>query len=464
MWCFVVFTMGTPQCRCQFGLLGVFAMARYWDDVAGLAAPLTDAGDLDVLLDRIGDARVVMLGEASHGTHEFYQWRAMLTRRLIEELGFSFVAVEGDWPDCDRIDRSVRCRAEAPDDPRDALMQFERWPTWMWANEEVVDFCRWLRRHNAAADEPARVGFHGLDVYSLWESLREILIYLREKDPDAVPGALAAYRCFEPYGEDPQSYALATRLVPEGCENEVTAMLADLRERIGRSAPPPTSPGEPEAWAEFAAWQNAEVVSGAERYYRAMVRGGRESWNVRDRHMDDSLHRLLTYYGRDAKAVVWAHNTHVGDARATDMVEAGAVNIGQLARERYGTDDVILVGFGTHRGTVIAGDAWGAPMRRMAVPPARPGTLEDAMHAAAPPQALFVFPRDGRPDLLTDGLDHRAIGVVYHPDRERWGNYVPTALGDRYDAFVWLDETQGVHPLRTGRTDATEPETYPAGV
>jgi erythromycin esterase len=432
-------------------------MGRYGDDVTALAAQLSDAGDLDLLLDRVGDARVVMLGEASHGTHEFYQWRATITSRLIAEHGFSFVAVEGDWPDCDRIDRSVRGSADAPADPREALALFERWPTWMWANEEVVDFGRWLRSYNVtvgeSVDEPARVGFHGLDVYSLWESLREIVLYLREHDPEQVPAAMAAYRCFEPYAEDPQDYALATRFIPASCENEVLDLLVGLRQRAMADGP---------GW--FGAWQNAEVVAGAERYYRAMVRGGRESWNVRDRHMDQTLARLLDHYGPTAKAVVWAHNTHVGDARATDMADSGEVNIGQLARERYGTDQVVLIGFGSYGGTVVAGGSWGAPMELMAVPPGRRGSLEDVLHAEAPGQAMFVFPSDRRIDLLTDELDHRAIGVVYHPEFDARGNYVPTILGDRYDAFLWFDQSHGVQPLRTRLVDVAEPETYPSGI
>ncbi|HEY2672917.1 MAG TPA: erythromycin esterase family protein [Rugosimonospora sp.] len=427
-------------------------MTRYGDEVVALTAPLTDPGDLDVLLDRIGDARVVLLGEASHGTHEFYRWRAMLTQRLIAERGFSFVAVEGDWPDCDRIDRSVRALPGAPDDPRAALAVFERWPTWMWANEEVVDFSRWLRQHNAAVDPADRAGFHGLDVYSLWESLREILLYLRENDPQDVPAALAAYRCFEPYDEDPYNYAEATRFVPTRCENEIVDLLVNLRQRAAADGA-----------GEFGAWQNAEVVAGAERYYRAMMAGDSESWNVRDRHMDGTLDRLLTHYGPGSKAVVWAHNTHVGDARATDMADAGEVNIGQLARERYGSDRVVLVGFGTHRGTVVAGDAWGASMRLMRVPPARPGSLEAVLHESAPPRALSVFPQDGRPDLLVDELGHRAVGVVYRPERDL-GNYVPTVLGERYDAFLWFDESRGVMPLRTRPLDVLEPETYPSGL
>jgi erythromycin esterase-like protein len=432
-------------------------VGRYRDEISELAGPLGEPRDFQPLLDRAESARVVMVGEASHGTHEFYRWREELTRRLIAERGFSFVAVEGDWPDCDRVDRSVRCRDGAPDDPREALEAFARWPTWMWANEEVVEFCRWLRLHNAVADTPEqRAGFHGLDVYSLWESLREILLHLREHDPDQVGTALRAYRCFEPFGEDPQRYAMTTSFVPASCEDQVVDLLRAVRQLA-------TERGQ----EEFATWQNAEVVAGAERYYRTMVRGGPDSWNIRDRHMAETLDRLLTHYGPGSKAVVWAHNTHVGDARATDMAAAGMVNIGQLARERYGADQVVLVGFGSYRGSVIAGREWGAPMEEMPVPPARPGSLEDALHDDAPGRALFVFPRssgaDG-PRLLTDPLNHRAIGVVYHPERESWGNYVPTILGRRYDAFGWFDDTRGVHPLHLPHVDTYEPETYPVGV
>jgi erythromycin esterase len=422
-------------------------MGRYGDEVAALAHGLVDAGDLDVLLDRVGDARVVMLGEASHGTHEFYAWRSAITRRLIEEQGFSFVAVEGDWPDCDRVDRAVRGLPGAPEDPRAALLEFDRWPTWMWANEEVADFTRWLRAHNAQLAPESRAGFHGLDVYSLWGSLREILVYLREHDPEQVPGALAAYRCFEPYDEDPNAYAWATRFVGASCESDVVEMLVALRP------------------ANLGTWQNAEVVAGAEHYYRAMVHGGPKAWNIRDRHMDETLDRLLGHYGQGAKAVVWAHNTHVGDSRATDQTRHGEITIGELARDRYGPDRVVLVGFGCHRGTVVAGSSWGAPMEVMAVPPGRPGSLEDILHEAAPAVSLMVFPpyRE-RPDVLVDELAQRAIGVVYRPDRERWGNYVPTVLGDRYDAFLWIDETRAVAPLNTRWTDVLEPETYPSGV
>ncbi|MBX6751706.1 MAG: erythromycin esterase family protein [Micromonosporaceae bacterium] len=439
-------------------------MGRHRDDVAALVTPLNDPSDLDPLLERTAGARVVMLGEASHGTHEFYTWRAAITRRLIVEQGFSFVAVEGDWPDCERVDWSVRGRTDAPADPAEALATFERWPRWMWANEEVAAFCRWLRQHNAGLggragfdgagrDESARVGFFGLDVYSLWESLREILLYLRDNDPPRVLDALAAYRCFESYGRDPQTYALATRLVPTGCENEVLDLLVGLRQRAAANGA-----------GAFAAWQNAEVVAGAERYYRTLMRGGAESWNVRDQHMADTLARLLEYHGPSAKAVVWAHNTHVGDARGSDMAQANEVTLGQLARQRYGSDQVVLVGFGTYQGTVVASEAWGAPLRTITVPPARAGSLEDELHSAAPRQGLAIFDRYMYLPLLTDELDHRAIGVVYQPEVEAWGNYVPTVLGLRYDAFCWFDRSRELRPLPTAAASPLEPETYPYGV
>ena len=433
-------------------------MRRYRDDVKDLALPLTDPGDFDVLLDRIGDARIVLLGEASHGTSEFYRWRAALTRRLIAERRFSFVGVEGDWPDCDRVDRSVRCRDDAPDDPREALVEFERWPTWMWANEEVVDFCQWLRGHNRDIDPALRVGLHGLDVYSLWESLREIILYLREHAPGEVGAALRAYRCFEPFGEDPHAYATYARFLPEWCEDAVVELLVAARERAGELG------DAKDAATHFSAQQNAFVVADAERYYRAMIGGGPEAWNIRDTHLADTIDRLLAFYGPGSKAVIWAHNTHVGDARATDMTEAGMVNLGQLTRERYGRTSVAILGLGTHGGTVVAATAWGDRAQVMPVPAARSGSLEDILHEHVPDQALFVFPESGRPAVLTDWLDHRAIGVVYHPERERLGNYVPTRLGDRYDAFCWLDRTTGLHPLHVRHVDVSEPETYPAGV
>jgi erythromycin esterase-like protein len=419
------------------------------DAVRSLAQPLRGPADLDPLLERIGDARIVAMGEASHGTHEYYAWRAALTRRLIEEHGFGFVAVEGDWPDCYRVNRSVKLREGADEDPRDALDAVDRWPTWMWANDDVVEFCRWLQGFNAVRPAEQRVGFYGLDVYSLWDSMHELIGWLRENQPEHVDQAIQALRCFEPFGEDGAEYAFASRFGPSSCEQSVIDLLYAVCEGRGRK----DVEGDPEA--RFSAEQNAAVVLDAERYYRAMVQSSAESWNVRDVHMADTLDRLLEHTG--GKAVVWEHNTHVGDARATDMAGAGMVNVGQLLRERHGTDGVVLVGFGGYQGGVIAGKEWGAQMERMPVPPARYGSLEAMLHGFLGEDSLIVVPRGERPEWLDRRLDHRAIGVVYRPERERWGNYVPTVVGQRYDAFLHLEDTTPLQPLHLERAEEHVP-------
>ena len=419
------------------------------DAVRQLAQPLRGPADLDPLLERIGDAAIVAIGEASHGTHEYYAWRAALTRRLIEERGFGFVAVEGDWPDCYRVNRSVKLREGADEDPRDALDAISRWPTWMWANDDVVDFCRWLQGFNAVRPAEQRVGFYGLDVYSLWDSMHELIGWLRENEPEHVAQAVQALRCFEPFGEDGAEYAFASRFAPTSCEQTVIDLLHDLLEEHGRRI----VAGDPEE--RFSAEQNAAVVAAAERYYRTMVQSSAESWNIRDVHMADTVDRLLAHTG--GKAVVWEHNTHIGDARATDMAGAGMVNVGQLLRERHGTDDVVLVGFGGYQGGVIAGKEWGEQMERMQVPAARAGSLESLLHGLVGEDALIVVPRGERPEWLDRRLDHRAIGVVYRPERERWGNYVPTVLGERYDAFLHLEDTSPLQPLHLERADEHVP-------
>ena len=425
-------------------------------EVSELAQPLDDTGDLDPLLDRIGDATVVLVGEASHGTHEYYHWRAQLTKRLVAEHGFTVVAVEGDWPDCHRIDRHVR-GLDGDDGARDVLRGFERWPTWMWANQDVAEFATWLREHNAGRDGNDQVGFYGLDVYSLWDSLREILRHLEDHESEAASAARRAWGCFEPYHEDPQQYGWATRVVPTSCEDEVVDLLtravreADLHED-----------GHPEA--RFQVEQNAAVVAGAERYYRAMVRGGPASWNIRDHHMTDTLERILDHRGPGARAVVWEHNTHVGDARATDMAAAGMVNVGQLVRERWGRDETVVVGAGGHHGTVLAAQAWGDAVEEMRVPAAMEGSLEDLLHQHAPPRCQFVFP-DRPVGWLDERRGHRAIGVVYRPALERPGQYVPTVLGERYDAFWYFDATSALTPVGPGApAPDEEQETYPYGV
>lgn len=419
--------------------------------------PLRGAADLDPLLERIGDARFVLLGEASHGTHEYYTWRTEISKRLITEHEFSFIAVEGDWPDCYRVNRWVKEETDARESARAVLGAFERWPTWMWGNEEIVALAEWMRRQNRGRPEDHKAGFYGLDVYSLWESMAAVQQYLRRVDPEAAARARRAYGCFDPYEEDVQQYAMATALVPTSCEDEALTILTELRRKAAEYR-------EDSREGYFNAEQNALAVRGAELYYRTMVRGGATSWNVRDSHMIDTLARLMEHHGPDAKAIVWEHNTHIGDARATDMAGAGMVNVGQLAREKWGEEDVVLVGFGSYQGSVIAGEEWGAPMQQMPVPPARAGSWEALLHTAGSEDRLLVF-SDDEPEAMREPRGHRAIGVVYNPAHERYGNYVPTVLPLRYDAFLYLDRTRALQPLHLERHEDGElPETFPSGM
>ena len=428
--------------------------------LARRATPLHGADDLDPLLDAIGDASYVLLGEATHGTAEFYDWRSEISKRLIREKGFGFIAVEGDWPHCYRVNRYVKGRPDAGPSADEVLGTFDRWPTWMWANREVERLAEWLREHNADVAPNRQVGFFGLDVYSLWDSMAAVISYLERVDPEFARAARRAYACFDPYHDDEHEYARATALVPTSCEDEAVAMLAGLRARAPRYR-------EDGRDAFFDAEQNALVAQNAELYYRTMVRGGPASWNVRDHHMVETLERLVAHHGPEAKAIVWEHNTHVGDARFTNMARAGMVNVGQLVRQRHERDGVLIAGFGTHRGTVIAGDEWGAPMRRMRVPPAREGTFEDACRRAGVGDFLLRFDgsADGGVTGLDEPVDHRAIGVVYDPDAERWGNYVPTVVPRRYDAFIYVDESRALSPLHVVAEVHDEvPETYPSGM
>jgi erythromycin esterase-like protein len=424
------------------------------DEIRSMASPLRTPADLDPLIERLADARFVLLGEASHGTSEYYGWRAAISRRLIRDHGFSFIAVEGDWPDCFRVNRWVKGSDDRRPDAASVLRDFDRWPTWMWANTEVARFADWLRAHNAATG--ADVGFYGLDVYSLWDSLRVVLSYLGESHPDALDSAHEALRCFEPYGEDPQRYARATRMVPTSCENEVVDLLIELRSQLRDDG----IGDDPEDSLD--ALQNAEVLAGAERYYRTMVMADEQSWNVRDCHMVDTLDRLVAHHGPECKAIVWEHNTHIGDARATDMAGAGMVNVGQLVRERHEPEGVVLVGFGGHHGSVIAADQWGSTAQRMHVPHAPDGSHEALLHEALGSDSLLLFPDHRSSDWLSTRRGHRAIGVVYHPERDRWGNWVPTVMGRRYDALLSFDATSALHPLHAERPQPhSELETFP---
>ncbi|WP_347158230.1 erythromycin esterase family protein [Pontibacter chitinilyticus] len=414
--------------------------------------PLIKEKDLDALLEEIGDARIVMLGEGSHGTSEYYTWRTAISRRLIEEKGFQFISVEGDWPECYAVNRLIKGYPNAGSKIADVLQVYRRWPTWMWANWEVAALVEWMREYNNLRTMADKVGFFGLDVYSLWESLDQIVKYLEQNDGQAAEAARNAINCFEPYNRDPQYYAQATAFVPTDCEQEVIDML----QRVSKQR---TFTDDPEQ--DFNTKQNALVATNAERYYRAMIQGGAGSWNVRDSHMMETLDRLLELHGPESKGIVWEHNTHIGDARATDMADDGMFNIGQLAREKYGLEQVKLVGFGTYQGSVIAGKAWGAPMQKMEVPPALKGSWEALLHDINTDDKIILTRHLREIPELQQHMGHRAIGVVYDPKFEAYGNYVPTIIPERYDAFIYLDETEAVHPLHLKNRGNKEPDLYP---
>jgi erythromycin esterase len=420
--------------------------------------PLQSKAALQPLFNHIGDARIVMLGEASHGTHEYYTWRTHISKRLIEEKGFNFIAVEGDWPDCYRLNRFVKGYDADNKSAFKALHAFNRWPTWMWANWEIVALADWLQKHNAGLPSNKKTGFYGLDVYSLWESMESIMQYLGKTDLGALKIAEEAFRCFEPYKkEEGQSYARASQFVPELCENEVVHLLKEIQQKLLQY--------NTDYENVFSAEQNALVAVNAEKYYRAMIKGGAHSWNVRDRHMADTLERLLKFHGEDSKAVVWAHNTHIGDARATDMVDEGMFNIGEVARIQHHDKGVVLVGFGSYKGTVTAGRSWGAKMESIQMPEARRGSWEYFLHKAGKENKLLLMNDFMEIDeFMEHHIGHRAVGVVYNPLYEQYGNYVPTILPLRYDAFLYLDETSALHPLHIQPDGDQLPETYPFGV
>jgi erythromycin esterase-like protein len=428
----------------------VTSLVKQW------ALPLDYPMDLDPLIHHIGDARIVMLGEASHGTSDYYMWRWQLTKRLIEEKNFNFIAVEGDWPDCYRLNRYAKFGSDEQD-IQHVLHDFNRWPTWMWANWEMVAIGGWLKKFNLHRNKRDKIGFYGLDVYSLYESLGEILKYLSRVDSTAYSIALEAVRCFEPYrGDEGRSYASASALVPELCQTEVLKLLREIRTKIQTY--------DSDLENVFALSQNSSVVANAEQYYRAMIKGGPHSWNVRDRHMHDTLVSLLEYHGNDSKAIIWAHNTHVGDARATDMTIAGMYNIGELARIHLKELGIYLVGFGSFEGTVIAGSQWGAEMKAVHLPSAKAGSWEFLLHKASPSNKLLLMNEFMQDALLENFIGHRAVGVVYQPEYEQSGNYVPSLLPLRYDAFMYLDKTKALHPLHVKPDGHQVPETFPFGV
>ncbi len=426
--------------------------------IARAAHPLQDptTDSLDPLLDAIGDARVVLIGEASHGTAEFYRFRARITRELITRKGFDMVAVEADWPDAARIDHYVRDLSTPPSEWR----AFTRFPTWMWRNTEVQDFVEWLRQFNSHYPREAdRVGFHGLDLYSLFTSIDEVLKYLDSVDPAAAAVARERYGCLTPWQSDPATYgraALTGRY--RECAPEVVATLVELIEhRLEYAA------RDGDNFMD--AVQNARLVANAEEYYRSMYLGYADSWNLRDSHMFDTLCSLLEFRGSNSKIVVWEHNSHIGDASVTDMAARGQHNVGQLCRDEFG-NDAYLIGFGTHTGTVAAADDWGGPMRVKQVRPSLEGSWERLCHDSGVPAFILDLHQSHQPELqrrLVEERPQRAIGVIYRPETEWASHYFRARLGRQFDSYVWLDQTSAVTPLDT-REMKGMPDTYPFGL
>ncbi len=425
---------------------------------AGESFTLGDDADLAPLLNRIGDARIVLLGEATHGTAEFYTMRERISRELILRKGFRFIAIEGDWPDAARVDHYVRHFEFAPSE----WTAFARFPTWMWRNEEVRAFVDWLREYNGAAPLERRVAFHGLDLYSLYNSMRAVLSYLDDVDPTVAKIARERYGCLTPWQADPATYGRAALSgTYRSCESDVVHMLNSI---LAKSSEYALHDGE----RFLDVVQNARLVANAERYYRIMYYGSRASWNLRDRHMFDTLKALLQFYGPQSKAIVWAHNSHVGNARATEMSARGEHNIGQLCRTEFGSG-AYLVGFGTDHGTVAAASEWDGPVEVKSVRPALARSYERLLHTGSEStgKRQFLLPlqvtlADDLREALARPRLERAIGVIYRPETELASHYFQAALPRQFDEYIWFDETKAVTPFETVEFEGL-PDTYPFG-
>jgi erythromycin esterase-like protein len=430
------------------------------DAVQTALTPLTNVEDVQPAVDFIGEAELALLGEASHGTHEFYASRASITKQLVVQSGFRGIVVEADWPDAYRVNRYVRHEG-ADQSAIEALDDFKRFPTWMWRNTDVVAFVEWLREHNDGLPAQQRVGFYGMDLYALHASMRAVLEYLEKTDPEAGRRARDRYACFDLYGGDPQNYAYVEPFGLESCEEAVIDVLTDL---LRRSAANPVTDGD----EAFVAEQNARLVKNAEEYYRTMFRGGPQSWNLRDRHMAGTIEALrahLSEQDRPAKLVVWAHNSHLGDARATQMGQQGELNVGQLMRERF-PGKTALVGYTTAHGTVTAASDWGDPVEMKRVTPALPDSYERLFHEVGAPRFFLPLRNERVQHLLMKPRLERAIGVIYRPDTERQSHYFQASLSAQFDAVLHFDRTTAVRPLEATAAWAEPevPETFPTGV
>jgi len=405
--------------------------------------PISDEDDLDDMIYEAGLRRLVLLGESSHGTEEFYKWRAAITRRLISEKSFSFVAVEGDWAAIYRLNEYVKGYPDAPSSARRVLRQFDRWPEWMWGNTKIEELAEWLKDFNSSLPDNEKIGFYGMDVYGQWDAMDDLLDFTRRHLPDHHREINRSLSCFANYDRDEWVYARAvTGRGHPSCEDElkkVVELLEDNSQELINSAGPRKY---------FRARQNAYVVSNAEDFYRLAVTDNTNSWNSRATHMWETVNRLIVKYGDNSKGIVWAHNTHVGDADATTMRFQDMVNIGRLSRQHMGSDQVYITGFGTFTGRVNAGSSWGSRMERMRVPEGMAGSYERIFGQLDHEQFFILFDKEDRQNpLLNEFRGHRAIGVVYNPNQES-GNYVPTILPMRYDSFIFIRETNPLQPVR----------------
>jgi len=408
--------------------------------------------DLDSLLQQIGNANIVLLGEASHGTAEYYDWRAAITKRLVQEKGFNMMAVEGEWADSYRVNQFIKGAPKDSTQAVDLLRQYDRWPTWMWGNYHIASLVTWLNQYNQSRAANNKVGFFGLDVYCLWESTQELIPYIQGND-SLMRTAQQVQNCFQPFSADPMLYAYAVANASANCRTQTEKLWQSVYNSTGGT----TATNE----AQFVMQQNALVALNGERYYRASVSSYPDSWNIRDQHMAQTIARLMALSGPNAKLIVWEHNTHVGDARYTDMASQGTVNVGQLVREQFGQNNVYIVGFGSYKGSVIAADEWGGPIEVMNVPAAQKGSWEELLHRQSAENKILFSNELANVAALKNPIGHRAIGVQYDPAREN-GNYVPSVIPNRYDAFIFIDQTKALRPLGTAARNEP-PDTYPSG-
>lgn len=427
------------------------------DALEKISYSLENESNLDPLVEQAGGMTAVLIGGATHGTSEFYEWRAKITQRLIAEKGFSFVAVEGDWPSCYQVNRYVRGQLSPDEGALNVLSAFNRWPTWLWANQETLDFIKWLADHNEKLPVGRRIGFYGLDIYSLWESLDTVVDYIEKNIPEAAEIARQTHRCFESHWRYTESYPWVMKTAPESCEDDAIRLLSTLGKL------PPTGIVD-EIEEQFNIRQNAQIVADAERYFRVMLKDDPDSWNLREEHMARTFFHLLVHYSKVSvpKGIIWAHNTHVGDSSATDIANIDRVSVGKLVRDGLPVGETFLIGFGTYQGSVIAADDWYLPMRDMILPPAIFESWEHTFHNFKQGNRLVLFSKDREAaKFFAESNGHRGIGVIFDPSSE-FDNYVPVILSNRYDAFLYIDETSALHPLSVELKIKGPPDTFPS--